>query len=113
VGATRVSVDSLGAMFSQFSDQSIVRRELFRIASALKGLGVTAVLTAERTEDYGPVARFGVGPLVGGAPHEAAGTPSGTPAGSAAGTPPATGGGASGETERSGSFGAMLTGTAG
>src|SRR5207253_3328649 len=60
VGATRVSVDSLGAVFSQFSDQSIVRRELFRIASALKGMGVTALLTAERTEDYGPIARFGV-----------------------------------------------------
>jgi circadian clock protein KaiC len=60
VGARRVSVDSLGAVFSQFSDQSIVRRELFRIASALKAMGVTAVLTAERTEDYGPIARFGV-----------------------------------------------------
>jgi circadian clock protein KaiC len=60
VGATRVSVDSLGAMFTQFSDQAIVRRELFRIASALKGMGVTAVLTAERVDDYGPVARFGV-----------------------------------------------------
>jgi circadian clock protein KaiC len=60
VNAQRVSVDSLGAIFSQFSDQSVVRRELFRIASALKGMGVTALLTAERTEDYGPVARFGV-----------------------------------------------------
>ena len=60
VGATRVAVDSLGAMFSQFSDQSIVRRELFRIASALKAMGVTAILTAERVEEYGPIARFGV-----------------------------------------------------
>jgi circadian clock protein KaiC len=60
VGATRVSIDSLGAMFSQFSDQAIVRRELFRIAVALKELGVTAIMTAERTEDYGPIARFGV-----------------------------------------------------
>jgi circadian clock protein KaiC len=60
VGAKRVSVDSLGAVFSQFSDQSTVRRELFRIAWALKGMDVTAVLTAERTQDYGPVARFGV-----------------------------------------------------
>lgn len=60
VKATRVSVDSLGAVFSQFSDQSTVRRELFRIAWALKSLGVTALLTAERTLDYGPVARFGV-----------------------------------------------------
>jgi circadian clock protein KaiC len=60
VKATRVSVDSLGAIFSQFSDQSIVRRELFRIASALKQMGVTAVMTAERTDEYGPIARFGV-----------------------------------------------------
>jgi circadian clock protein KaiC len=60
VKAERVAVDSLGAVFSQFSDQSTVRSELFRIASALKALGVTAVLTAERTDDYGPIARFGV-----------------------------------------------------
>ena len=60
VKAERVAVDSLGAVFSQFSDQSIVRSELFRIASALKAMSVTAVLTAERTDDYGPIARFGV-----------------------------------------------------
>jgi circadian clock protein KaiC len=60
VGATRVSLDSLGAVFSQFDDQTIVRRELFRIASAIKRMGVTAVLTAERVDDHGPVARFGV-----------------------------------------------------
>jgi circadian clock protein KaiC len=60
VKATRVAVDSLGAVFSQFSDQNMVRGELFRIASALKGMGVTAVLTAERVDDHGPVARFGV-----------------------------------------------------
>jgi len=60
VKAERVAVDSLGAVFSQFSDQSIVRSELFRIASALKAIGVTAVLTAERTDDYGHIARFGV-----------------------------------------------------
>jgi circadian clock protein KaiC len=60
VNAKRVAVDSLGAIFSQFSDQSVVRRELFRIAWALKRMGVTALLTAERTLDYGPVARFGV-----------------------------------------------------
>jgi circadian clock protein KaiC len=60
VKAKRVSVDSLGAVFSQFADQAMVRAELFRIASALKGMNVTAVLTAERTDDHGPIARFGV-----------------------------------------------------
>lgn len=60
VNAKRVSVDSLGAVFSQFSDQSVVRRELFRISAALKNMGVTAMMTAERIADYGPVARLGV-----------------------------------------------------
>src|SRR3954466_2835422 len=60
VKASRVSVDSVGAIFSQFVDQSIVRRELYRIAAGLKEAGTTAVLTAERTDDYGPIARFGV-----------------------------------------------------
>jgi circadian clock protein KaiC len=39
VKAQRVSVDSLGAVFSQFSDQTMVRGELFRIATALKAMG--------------------------------------------------------------------------
>ena len=60
VGATRVSLDSLGAIFTQFSDAAVVRRELFRIATALKALGVTAVMTAERNEEYGEISRFGV-----------------------------------------------------
>src|ERR1044071_8734417 len=60
VKATRVSVDSIGAIFSQFADPSIVRRELYCIAAGLKELGTTAVLTAERTDDYGAIARFGV-----------------------------------------------------
>lgn len=60
VSASRVAVDSIGAIFSQFADQSIVRRELYRIAAGLKDIGTTAVLTAERADDYGPIARFGV-----------------------------------------------------
>jgi circadian clock protein KaiC len=60
VGATRVSVDSLGAVFSHFRDEGAVRRELFRLALALKDLGVTALLTAERGDEHGSLARFGV-----------------------------------------------------
>jgi circadian clock protein KaiC len=60
VGAERAAIDSLGAMFSQFSDQALVRGELFRISLALRKMGVTSVMTAERTLDYGPIARFGV-----------------------------------------------------
>jgi circadian clock protein KaiC len=60
VGAKRVSMDSLGAIFSRFTEASVVRGELFRIAVALKQMGVTAILTAERTDEYGEIARFGV-----------------------------------------------------
>ena len=59
-GARRLSMDSLGAVFTQFTDSATVRRELFRIASVLKNLGLTALLTAERTEEYGDIARYGV-----------------------------------------------------
>lgn len=60
VGAKRLSMDSLGAVFTQFATASTVRRELFRIASALKRLGVTSILTAERAAERGKVARYGI-----------------------------------------------------
>ena len=60
VNAKRVSLDSLGAIFTQFPDANIIRSELFRIASVIKKLDVTAVMTAERTQEYGDIARFGV-----------------------------------------------------
>ncbi|MCG8604599.1 circadian clock protein KaiC, partial [bacterium] len=60
VGAKRISLDSLGAIFTQFTDTAKVRAELFRIASALKKMGVTTLMTAERTQEYGEIARYGV-----------------------------------------------------
>lgn len=60
IGAKRVAMDSIGAIFTRFADQATVRRDLFRILSILRDMEVTAVLTAERTEEYGEIARFGV-----------------------------------------------------
>ncbi len=60
VGAVRVSMDSLGAFFSQFSDRATVRKEIFRITYALKKMEVTSIITAERTDELGSIARFGV-----------------------------------------------------
>ncbi|MBF0158637.1 MAG: circadian clock protein KaiC [Magnetococcales bacterium] len=60
VGAKRVAIDSLGAVFSQFLNSAMVREELRRLGAALRGMGVTAVMTAERTQEYGEIARFGV-----------------------------------------------------
>lgn len=59
-GAKRAVLDSVGTVFSQFSDSAVVRRELFRISHALKQMNITALLTTERTEEYGAVSRFGV-----------------------------------------------------
>lgn len=58
--AQRVSLDSLGAIFSHLADSAQVRSDLFRLASALRELEVTAIMTAERTEEYGEISRFGV-----------------------------------------------------
>ena len=60
LGARRVSLDSLNALFVQLPDLALLRAELFRITSALKDLGTTVVFTGERTLDYGEVTRSGV-----------------------------------------------------
>jgi circadian clock protein KaiC len=58
--ARRVSVDSVTALFQQYDSASVVRREILRLTSRLKQIGVTTVITTERLEEYGPIARFGV-----------------------------------------------------
>jgi circadian clock protein KaiC len=58
--AKRVAIDSIGSVFNQFSDAAAVRRELHRVAASLKRMGVTAVITAERTAERGPISRFEV-----------------------------------------------------
>lgn len=60
VGAKRVILDSVGAIFPQFADANVVRRELQRVTAGLRMLNVTTLVTVERTEEYGPIARFGV-----------------------------------------------------
>ena len=59
-GATRVVVDSIGAIFTQFADAPRVRAELFRLFAVLRELGVTAIVTAERLDEYGSISRMGV-----------------------------------------------------
>jgi circadian clock protein KaiC len=59
-GAQRVVLDSVTALLPQFEHDRRVRRELTRIVHALNEMGVTSVLTAERIDEAGTVARFGV-----------------------------------------------------
>ncbi len=58
-GARRVAIDSTGSLVDQFADPVAARRSLFQIAAELQEMGVTAVMTAERAEDYGPISRHG------------------------------------------------------
>ena len=54
VGATRVILDSLGAIFPQFADAAASSAASCSASPpACARLGVTAMITAERTEEYG------------------------------------------------------------
>ncbi|WP_068817520.1 circadian clock protein KaiC [Phormidesmis priestleyi] len=58
--ARRVSIDSVTAVFQQYDAAGVVRREIFRLVARLKQVGVTTIMTTERIDEYGQVARFGV-----------------------------------------------------
>jgi len=60
LNARRVAVDSIGGVFTQLPDDATIRFELFRLGRALKEMGVTSLITAERTEEYGAISRYGV-----------------------------------------------------
>jgi circadian clock protein KaiC len=58
IGAKRVVLDTVEALFSGFRDQAILRSELRRLFRWLKDKGVTAVITGERGE--GTLTRYGL-----------------------------------------------------
>lgn len=60
VDAKTVVLDSLGALFFQFDNPGVLRREILRITDMLTEMGVTSVMTAERLEEHGPISRFGI-----------------------------------------------------
>ncbi|NWG15523.1 MAG: circadian clock protein KaiC [Chloroflexi bacterium] len=60
IGARRIAMDSLGAILTRLDNSATVRGELFRIALAIKEMDVTAVMTSERADEYGEIARYNV-----------------------------------------------------
>jgi circadian clock protein KaiC len=60
VNATRVSIDSLAGLFNFFTNEKVVRAELFRLSMRLKALELDVVMTAERDVQYGAVSRSGI-----------------------------------------------------
>jgi circadian clock protein KaiC len=59
VNAKRVVVDSIGALFSRFSNKDVVRTALYQIFAKLKEIGVTILISAEKTEEQ-RVSGYGV-----------------------------------------------------
>ncbi|MBD0319893.1 MAG: circadian clock protein KaiC [Gemmatimonadetes bacterium] len=59
-GARRVSIDSVNALFSRLPAPERLRAELYRVSRALRDMGVTTLITSERTDDYGEVSRYGI-----------------------------------------------------
>lgn len=59
VGATRVALDSVGSLMTQFDRGTPARHALFQLAKTLEDAGVTTVITAERSDDYGPITQLG------------------------------------------------------
>ena len=61
VKAKRVTIDALSMLFSKFKNKDTVRRAIYRMCDELKRLGVTSVITAERTGgDRYAITRYGV-----------------------------------------------------
>ena len=60
INAKRVAMDSLGSVFSYVPDIAQVRNLLFKLAQVLREMEVTAILTSERTTDYGEISRYGI-----------------------------------------------------
>ena len=58
VGAKRVVLDTIEALFGGFDDAAVLRAELRRLFSWLKDRGVTAIITGERGD--GQLTRFGI-----------------------------------------------------
>lgn len=58
IGARRVVLDTIEALFSGLADTTILRAELRRLFAWLKDRGVTAIITAERGE--GQLTRYGI-----------------------------------------------------
>ncbi|WP_329253682.1 circadian clock protein KaiC [Actinoallomurus sp. NBC_01490] len=58
--ARRVAFDSFSSIIGRFDDVGVMRRELVQIVAGLKSLGVTLVLTSERSDEYDGISRYGV-----------------------------------------------------
>jgi len=60
VKAKRLIIDSLDSLFSRFQNKDVVRQALCQITAKLKDLGVTSLMTAEKSGPEQGLSRYGV-----------------------------------------------------
>ncbi|WP_192821962.1 circadian clock protein KaiC [Rufibacter sp. LB8] len=58
--AQRVVIDSIGSIFTHFPEHNIIRQEMSKVTMSLRRVKATAIITTERTEEYGAISRYGV-----------------------------------------------------
>lgn len=63
VGAKRLSIDNLGTVFTRYGDAESnkqIRQQLFYFADAIKKMGITSLISTERTENQSVLSQHGV-----------------------------------------------------
>jgi circadian clock protein KaiC len=56
----RVAIDSTAVFELYYKEPAEIRKQLFKLLTGLKGIGVTSVLTSELPEEYKTLGKFGV-----------------------------------------------------
>lgn len=60
IGARRIAIDSLAAMMLHYEDQFSIRRDIAKLATILRRLGCTTILTTEIEEGSPRISKYGV-----------------------------------------------------
>ena len=63
IGAQRLSIDNLGTVFTRYGDADTnkqIRQQLFYFADAIKKMGITSLISTERTENQSLLSQHGV-----------------------------------------------------
>ncbi|MDZ7698170.1 MAG: ATPase domain-containing protein [Deltaproteobacteria bacterium] len=63
-GASRLVIDGLDALFQRFSDKDAIRMSLFQLSARLKALGVTTMISAEKSRGKDVLSRYGIAEFV-------------------------------------------------
>jgi len=56
----RVAIDSTAVFELYYKDPSDIRKQLFKLLTGLKNIGVTSIITSELPEEYKTLGKFGV-----------------------------------------------------